>query len=254
MKLTKSNLTKKLGVTDEVVIKLINDYKDKLPILTEEGEGFCVSARNLHKELLVGREFAKWIKERITKYELVENEDFEVFVNFDDKGGRPSTEYNITMETAKQLAMVQNNEQGRVARKYFIQVEKILKMAMEWNLIRKPERETYKLMCEELKKYHIRNFDCEPKWYQFSNEADTLNQICLGSKAKDIKSYIEAEDENTRDWLEIKYNEYLDFSQNLNIMYLRMNLAKERRYDLIKQGFNAMYPDASFMIMKGISI
>lgn len=250
MKLTKNNLIKKLGITDNDVINLITDYKDKLPILSEEGEGFCVNARDLHRELGVGREFAKWIKERISKYEFIENNDYEVFVKIDDNpnGGRPSTEYNITIDMAKQLAMVQNNEIGKVARKYFITIEKILKDAIKWEKIRKPEKEGYKIMCEELRKYFLRNFNKDPQWYDYANESDALNTICLGAKAKQIKEYIEAQDENTRDWLEAKYNLYLDKMQEINVMYLKMNLDKERRYDLIKQGFKALYPDASFLV------
>lgn len=250
MKLTKNNLIKKLGITDNEVINLITDYKDKLPILSEEGEGFCVNARDLHRELGVGREFAKWIKERISKYEFIEYNDYEVFVKTDDNpnGGRPSTEYNMTIDMAKQLAMVQNNEIGKVARKYFITIEKILKDAIKWEKIRKPEKEGYKIMCEELRKYFLRNFNKEPQWYDYANESDALNTICLGAKAKQIKEYIEAQDENTRDWLEAKYNLYLDKMQEINVMYLKMNLDKERRYDLIKQGFKALYPDASFLV------
>lgn len=264
MKLTKNNLIKKLGITNEEVIKLITDYKDKLPILTEEGEGFCVNARDLHRELEVGREFAKWIKERISKYEFIEDVDFMTIVKNDDarfsleeiksmstqkrSALGITVEYYITMDMSKQLAMVQNNEKGKLARKYFITVEKILKEAIKWEKIRKPEREKYKEMCAELKLYFIRNLNKEPQRYDYSNEADALNVICLGAKAKQIKEYIEAQDNNTRDWLEAKYNEYLDKLQELNIMYLKMNFDKDRRYDLIKQGFKALYPNASFLM------
>lgn len=266
MKLTKNNLIKKLGVKDEEVIRVVTEYKDKLPILTEEGEGFCVNARDLHAELMVGREFAKWIKERIEKYDFVENVDYTTFVKIDDakysieevndmsiqkrSALGITNEYNITMDMAKQLSMVQNNEQGKIARKYFINVEKILKQAITWERIRKPESENYKIMCEELRKYLLRNFNKEAKFYDYSNEADALNKICLGATAKNIKIYIEAQDKNTRDWLESKYNLYLDEMEKLNIMYLKMNLDKEIRYDLIKQGFKALYPEASFGIIK----
>ena len=33
-------------------------------------------------------------------------------------------------------------------------------------------------------------------------------------------------------------------------MYLKMNLDKDRRYDLIKQGFKALFPNASFLLIK----
>ena len=158
-------------------------------------------------------------------------------------------EYNLTLETSKQLAMIENNKNGKVARKYFIQVEKILKEAVKWEKIRKPEKTRYKELCQELKGYMNRNLNKEPMNYDFMNEANMLNKICLGADAKHIRAYVEAQDENTRDWLEIKYNEYLDKMQELDIMYLKMNMDKTRRCDLIQQGFKALYPNASFLII-----
>lgn len=269
MKLTKNNLIKKLGESNSEVIEVVTKYNKLLPILSEDGEGFCVSAKDLHKQLQVGRDYTTWIKDRIKKYGFINNEDYiEYWVKddiiFDDtqmgdvklditnsnqmvRNGY-SKEYKLTIDCAKQLCMVQNNILGKTARKYFIYVEKLLKKAIEWDLIRKPERIRYKEMCEELKKYYIRNKGREPEWYVYSNEADALNKICLGAKAKDIREYIEAVDKQTREWLEAEYNTYLDELQKLNIMYLRMNFDKDKRYDLIKQGFKALYPNASFIV------
>ena len=271
MKLTKNNLIKKLGESNSEVIEVVTKYNKLLPILSEDGEGFCVNARDLHEQLVEnskegkkGTEFAKWIKRRIDKYNLIENIDYKTIVKFDeakfslDDINKMSiqknsalgitTEYTITMDCAKQLCMVENNQIGKIARKYFIYVEKLLKKAIEWDLIRKPERIRYKELCEELKKYYIRNKGREPEWYVYSNEADALNKICLGAKAKDIREYIEACDKNTREWLEAEYNTYLDELQKMDLMYLRMNFDKDKRYDLIKQGFKALYPNSSFIV------
>ena len=252
MKLTKNNLIKKLGVKNDEVINIIIEYNKQLPILSEDGEGFCVNARDLHNQLKIGRDFSTWIKDRISKYGFIENVDYEVFTKIGENllGGRPTKEYKITIDMAKEISMITNNENGKITRKYFIYIEKILKKAMEWNMIRIPEKQKYKIMCEELRKYFLRNFNKEPKFYDYSNEADALNLICLGAKAKNIREYIDSQDNNTRDWLEAKYNEYLDKLEDLNTMYLKMNLDKERRYDLIKQGFKALYPDASFSLIK----
>lgn len=38
--------------------------------------GAWIDARTLHKELKVGKVFANWIKDKIAKYEFVENEDY----------------------------------------------------------------------------------------------------------------------------------------------------------------------------------
>lgn len=94
-----------------------------------------VDARLLHTRLGVRRQFGNWISERIEKYGFVENVDFVVFNNSvknsdfpnlgeNPKGGRPTNEYVLTLDMAKELCMVQNNEAGRKTRRYFIEVEK----------------------------------------------------------------------------------------------------------------------------------
>ena len=85
-----------------------------------------VSARELHTFVESKRQFADWIKNRIEKYGFVENVDYVTFSQNCEKG-RPSQEYFITLDMAKQLAMVENNEKGMQVRKYFIECEKKLK-------------------------------------------------------------------------------------------------------------------------------
>ncbi|WP_455475711.1 antA/AntB antirepressor family protein [Bartonella sp. B17] len=88
-----------------------------------------VNARELHAFLEVGKDFSNWVKDRINKYEFIENQDYIVFANFGEnsQGGRPSKEYHLTLDMAKELAMVERNEKGRQARRYFIECEKKLK-------------------------------------------------------------------------------------------------------------------------------
>lgn len=71
--------------------------------------------------------FRDWIKNRIQKYGFVENQDFVIFAKNLAKKGRPEIEYFITIDMAKELCMVENNEQGRIARQYFIEKEKELR-------------------------------------------------------------------------------------------------------------------------------
>ncbi|WP_254493840.1 antA/AntB antirepressor family protein [Bartonella sp. B1099] len=107
-----------------------------------------VNARELHAFLEVKSNFRDWIKNRIEEYGFLENKDFisfakilakpntsqenQDFVSFTQKrvkpkGGRPSTEYHLTLDMAKELSMVERNEKGRQARRYFIECEKKLK-------------------------------------------------------------------------------------------------------------------------------
>lgn len=82
----------------------------------------AVNARDLWKKLGSGQEFANWIKGRICEYGFEEGKDF--LINLSKSHGRPSKEYIISLDMAKELAMVENNEQGRKVRQYFIEVEK----------------------------------------------------------------------------------------------------------------------------------
>ncbi len=85
-----------------------------------------VDARELHIALNNKRQFTDWIKQRIEQYGFIENVDFTTFSQNCEKpqGGRPTIEYALTIDTAKEIAMVENNEQGRKIRRYFIEVEK----------------------------------------------------------------------------------------------------------------------------------
>lgn len=85
-----------------------------------------VSARDLHKFLRSGREFTTWIKKRIEDYDFKEDVDYTKTSVTLSQGGRLK-EYAITVDMAKELAMIEGNEQGRKARKYFIEVEKKFK-------------------------------------------------------------------------------------------------------------------------------
>ena len=89
-----------------------------------------VSARELHTFLEVGKDFSTWIKNRLETLGSIENEDYlvvqEVFPKTGEKGGRPKTEYYLTIDVAKHLAMMERNERGLQVRNYFIECEKKL--------------------------------------------------------------------------------------------------------------------------------
>ena len=108
--------------------------------ITERDGQQVVSARDLHKFLCVGKDFSTWFKDKVEKYGFVENQDY-TSIAFDFKGtelpknGETDNqsvkpyriEYAITLSMAKELSMVENNEQGKLARQYFIECEKKLK-------------------------------------------------------------------------------------------------------------------------------
>ena len=85
-----------------------------------------VNARELWQKLEINSKFADWFKNRVNKYEFVENIDFISVSKILENGGK-SIEYFISIDMAKELCMVENNLQGRTIRKYFIECEKKLK-------------------------------------------------------------------------------------------------------------------------------
>lgn len=89
------------------------------------------NARDLHAFLGVKKVFAAWITNRISEYEFIENQDYILLSNLgkqtSGRGGHNRKDYHITLDTAKELAMVERNEKGRQIRRYFIECEKKLR-------------------------------------------------------------------------------------------------------------------------------
>lgn len=105
-------------------MKLIDNQL--VPVYETDKGNKVVDARELHEFLDSKQDFTNWIKNRIEKYEFVMDEDFSIIIS-KSTGGRPSTEYILAFDTAKEFAMVENNAKGRKARKYFIEIEKRFK-------------------------------------------------------------------------------------------------------------------------------
>lgn len=111
--------------------------------LREQDDGtIAVSGRELHEFLEIGTQYTKWFN-RMSEYGFEENVDFTVFVKNDYDvtafgGIRKITDHAMTIDMAKEISMIQRNEKGKLARRYFIEVEKawnspemIMKRALE---------------------------------------------------------------------------------------------------------------------------
>ena len=85
-----------------------------------------VDARTLHKVLKVGKTFAAWIRNRIDEYSFIENQDFKAIFQTRKIGhGRGKIDYHLSLDMAKELAMIEKTDIGRMVRRYFIQCERI---------------------------------------------------------------------------------------------------------------------------------
>jgi phage anti-repressor protein len=96
-----------------------------------------VDARRLHEHMEVRTRFAAWISERIEQYGFAQGTDFEVFpeIGKNPNGGRPTKEYAVSLDMAKELCMVERNDKGRAARRYFIACEKQARAAAQAGLL-----------------------------------------------------------------------------------------------------------------------
>ena len=97
-----------------------------------------VSARELHEFLEVGSKFNDWFK-RMCEYGFIENEDFVAITQkkVTAQGNESSfLDYILKISMAKEISMLQRNEKGSMARKYFIECERKLKeVAMDSYMI-----------------------------------------------------------------------------------------------------------------------
>lgn len=100
----------------------VNSMEEIIKINQNDQGEAQVSARDLHQALNVKARFNDWIT-RMIEYGFAEGVDFYSFLSKTSNGGRPSIEYNLTISTAKEIAMLQRNEKGKQVRNYFIQLE-----------------------------------------------------------------------------------------------------------------------------------
>ncbi len=83
-----------------------------------------VSARDLHSGLAINTRFNDWFS-RMTEYGFESGKDFySKMSKTSETGGRPAVDYQISVDMAKQICMIQRSEKGKQYRQYFIDLEK----------------------------------------------------------------------------------------------------------------------------------
>lgn len=123
-----------------------------LPISENNGKK-AVNARALHAFLGSKRDFSTWIKDRIKSYDFTEGIDYVSFPEIVEReiGATTRIEYALTIGMAKELSMVEGNEKGKQARKYFIACEESRKELSRKEILMialKAEEEKEKLALE----------------------------------------------------------------------------------------------------------
>lgn len=89
--------------------------------ITVNFEKQTVSARELHKQLNIGTRFNDWFP-RMVEYGFEEEKDF--YSKMSKTNGRPQTDYEVSVDMAKQICMIQRTPEGKQVRQYLIDLEK----------------------------------------------------------------------------------------------------------------------------------
>ena len=149
----------------------------------------AVDGRELHGFLGSKQEFANWIGKRISKYTFMQGIDFIKFDNFIKSDSKPRTDYTLSIDMAKELSMVENNQQGRLARKYFIACEKKLVSLNQTFQIPKTMSEALRFAADQqdqIQQLENQAIENRPKLALVSKIEASTNSIQIGDYVKVI--------------------------------------------------------------------
>jgi anti-repressor protein len=145
----------------------------------------AVSARELHEFLEVGARYNDWFP-RMCEYGFTQGVDFNLLKNEQVRIEGTRTvirtvdDAAITIDMAKEICMLQRNEKGKIARQYFLQLEK------EWN---SPERVMARAL--QLAQQTINSMGCEIKELQVTNSRLTVDNQIMQPKAEYFDELVE---------------------------------------------------------------
>ncbi|MDY5074818.1 MAG: phage antirepressor KilAC domain-containing protein [Fusicatenibacter saccharivorans] len=144
-----------------------------------------VSARDLHSGLAINTRFNDWFS-RMTEYGFESGKDFySKMSKTSETGGRPAVDYQISVDMAKQICMIQRSEKGKQYRQYFIDLEKA------WNTPEQVMARALKLadrtidtLKEDNKKLIDENERMKPKEIFADAVSASTSSILIGDLAK----------------------------------------------------------------------
>ena len=158
-----------------------------------ETEQPTVSARDLHEQLNIGTAFKDWFP-RMCEYGFEKERDFNMLKNervqIEGKREvrREVTDYNISIDMAKQICMIQRTPEGKQIRQYFIDLEKA------WNTPEQIFARALKMADKEIERLKENNAlltqdnqRMKPKEIFADAVATSTTSILIGDLAKLLK-------------------------------------------------------------------
>lgn len=143
-----------------------------------------VSARELHKKVGSTERFSSWF-ERQLQFGFVENEDYTGCKKFNALANQELQDYELSVDMAKHICMVQKNEKAREVRQYLIDLEKV------WNSPEQVMARALKLADKTISSLKTQLLEMKPKADFFDAVADSKTAISMNEVAKvlNIKGY-----------------------------------------------------------------
>ena len=142
-----------------------------------------VSARELYKGLEIAQRFSRWVSNNWGMFE--KNVDYvpcTLSTQQNQYGGtKELDDYTITIDMAKQLAMMVRTEKGKQYRKYFLELER------KWNDPQEVVKRGYAILQNENARLKIENQAMKPKALFADSVATATTSILIGELAKIIK-------------------------------------------------------------------
>lgn len=109
---------------------MVENLSKQLPVKNEHGKQ-AVNARDLHKFLCIRKDFTSWMKVQVERCDLTKVADYQAFTQKvkspNGFGYTMKSEFALSLDAAKEIAMMSQTEKGKQARRYFIECEKIAK-------------------------------------------------------------------------------------------------------------------------------
>lgn len=156
------------------------------------GEKPAVSARELHEFLEVKTAYKDWFP-RMCEYGFTQGEDFNLLKNerVQYEGTRAVTriidDAVMTIDMAKEICMLQRNEKGKIARQYFLQLER------DWNSPEKVMARALQIADRKIKELEISNSAlstsleiARPKAEYFDQLVERGTLLSLRESAKEL--------------------------------------------------------------------
>ena len=171
------------------------NVNELIKVEVNENNEQIVSARLLYEFMGVKSRFNDWINNRIDKYGFIEGEDYTKILVQRISRVAEQYDYFIKIDMAKELSMVENNDKGRIARKYFIECEKRLKsmnpITMLMSLSKEELAMTTLQLTEQIKE---KDNKIEQQQAKIVEVKDTVNKITEGVDvallAKTVTDYV----------------------------------------------------------------